>query len=318
MWILGSSFKELTGFYSLALAIILSFASWSNTPTQALLVLFVMVALESAHTYASIPRYFCLNKESAPTRASLMMMAIVFFISIFSWCFSGVGYFWRALIYLSALHHIIQVIGIYKVSCRLNQFDSKKLMPYVWLLSLLPFIGYHFRSIPNYQPFFADTEIFFIPSSTGLMVVWAILIMLIMSFIYQLKSKPFPVPVLTTIIAPSCLYTFCFLIVENFYLSFLPLFAYHACSYIQLSYQEVKQSFTLSRTKRVLAIALPCIVFGGFEIWFLETWVDILPSKQYSANIPFSLAIAALITPSLVHYYFDGFVWLRSRHLAKP
>lgn len=313
MWILGSARRELSSFYGLALAIIFSFYWWKDRPIQTFIALFVIVAIDASHVYATLWRSFFNNTEIKRSLNLHLGIIGASFIVVFFWSYLGIPFLWSAIVYLTVFHHIRQIYGIHRWSVAINPNSELNANKELYALAVIPFIGYHFRSDIDYQGVFLVDDLWLMPNSNLLYICYGLLIITVLSLIskcYQ-KRHNLKLSVLSTIIFPSAINIFCFLIASNFYLSFLPVLAFHGLSYYHLTtLAKIRLS---SKPKHYLItfiiIVFIAVVFGLAETLFTESQIEIISSELYQWNWLMSLGVALIITPSIYHYIIDGYLW---------
>lgn len=320
MWILGSAKRELSAFYSLPLLIILTYPWWDNRPLQTMLILFVTIGIDTSHVYATAFRTWFNRDEMR--RAKIFHLGVPFLILtiLFLWCALGIPGLWSFVLYLTVFHHIRQYYGIHRWSLSLNRPKGPSCEKELYALTILPFVGYHFRGDIDYQGFFSREDMFRYPSELGFNIVVILIVLTSLSFLFKIyksySDKSLALPVLTTVIFPSVISIFCFMISNNFFLSLLPILAIHGATYYHvtgLAQAKIYKGFWAAHPKISLAlICLFAIFMGGLESWLTDSEIDILPSLEYKGNYLLAFGVAFVTTPAIYHYIADAFVWKKS------
>ncbi len=319
MWILGNARRELFGFYGPALMIMASYPWWKNHPWQTALIFFAAIMVDSSHVYATAWRTWFDKSEMKRARRLHFLLLFGLLALGFLWCFFGLAGFWTFVLYLTVFHHIRQYYGVYRWSLSLNKERGPHAEKELYALTILPFIGYHFRPDVIYQGFFIRQDMWRFPEQTLVYVVWFLtaiaLISLALKVVQNFRQKTLSLPLLTTVLIPGCVHIFCFLISQNYFLTLLPIVAIHGMTYYHLSAlaQTRLRSGFWQRPKIALMIVMfSAIALGLLETWFTEEYIDLADSRNYADNFLLALGAAFITTPALYHYVADGFLWKRT------
>tara|TARA_R110002049_G_scaffold159312_1_gene324198 strand:- start:281 stop:1267 length:987 start_codon:yes stop_codon:yes gene_type:complete len=319
MWILGNARRELSSFYGLALTIIVFSGLWSNQPMPMAIILLVTVGIDTSHVYATAWRSWFVPSEVKRAKWLHIFTPLAIMIVIFLWCSLGIPGLWSAVLYLTVFHHIRQYYGIHRWSLAINPNKGPMATKELYAMSVLPFIGYHFRSDINYQGFFTPDDMFLFPNPEVLNLIYLLMAVAFISLIYKIsiavKDKTISIPILSTVIFPVFINIFCFLISKDFFITLLPVLAVHGMTYYHLSalaQGKLKKGFWSKPRVAVAIIVSTSILFGFLESFLTEEQIDIIPSIQYQGNYLLAFGVAFVTTPAIYHYIADAFLWKRT------
>lgn len=318
MWILENGRREISAFYGIALMLIITSFWWQGRPVQTLLALFVGVMIDNAHVYATAWRSWFDKNEMKRSKRFHFLTLLFVFLAIFTWCAAGIPWFWSFVLYFTVFHHVRQYYGVHRWSLALNHNKGPNAATELYAFTILPFIGYHFRSDISYQGFFSDNDMWLFPNETLLTVVYFLLAMFIVSFFYKIfrQRNSFSWPVFSTVIFPLIINIFCFLITKDFFVALLPILAIHGMTYFHLSslaQRKVRQGFW--HNSPMLGLMLIIFVSGLFgvgEAWLTDSQIDVIDSESYKGNFLMAFGVAIVTTPAIYHYIVDSVLWKKT------
>jgi len=132
-----------------------------------LFLIFAFIAtgfLDSGHVYVTLWRTYFLPRERQ--RSFVYWWAPVFFFSLFYlWTFQQWGYLAAFVVYATVFHNIRQLLGISKWYQRQNKSWTKISDIFLYLMCIVPFVGFHFRADTQLEHYYATDELFRYPSS---------------------------------------------------------------------------------------------------------------------------------------------------------
>lgn len=319
MWILGNARREILSFYGLALSIIAFSGASTYQPIPMFLIVLVTVGIDTSHVYATAWRSWFDPKEITRAKWLHLFVPALIMLTIFLWCSLGLPGLWSAILYLTVFHHIRQFYGVHRWSLAINPSKGPNSSVELYALTVLPFIGYHFRDDIDYQGFFTREDMFLSPNPFALNMVYALLLIALASLIFKviksIQNKSLSLPVLSTIIFPFIINFYCFLYTKHFFAALLPVLAVHGMTYYHLSalaQRKLKQGFWAKPLRGFFAVLAVSVVLGSLETFITSEQIDIIPSIQYQGNYLLAFGVAFVTTPSIYHYIADAFLWKRT------
>lgn len=315
-WIFQDFSKDFFALWSAAFIIIFALLSINHPQFLWILGLITYILIDTGHAYVtSLRTYFDKSESKDPF---YYWAPALLFLSMFAWAFSGTPYLWSFVLYATFYHNTRQHYGIFAWYCSLNKVRQSLNKHFIYALTILPFITFHFREM-NFQGIYAGNEIFFYPSLLLYKFgISANLVLFAMFGLYNLslfRKGQWSTPVVLSVFIPGLLNFYCLSLAPSMSLVLLPLLAIHGIAYFFLV------GLTLKRTSRTGAslVKLTVVVlftagfFGILERGSAESFVDYLPSLQYRGRWLMSALVSLIILPSLSHYVFDAYIW-RKKH----
>lgn len=316
MWILGNARREIMGFYGLSLLTIASYPAWKDQLFQTAIIFIAAILVDTSHVYATLWRTWFSKDEMKRAAKIHLLLPVIILLVCFSWCYFGLPYFWTAVLYLTVFHHIRQYYGVYRWSESLNLPKGSDFSNELYALTTLPFIGYHFRSDIVYQGFFVPDDMLRLPNQMLFYAVWVTIIISLASIVFKIfksyQTRTIRVPTLSTVLIPSFIHIFCFMISTNFFLSLLPVLAIHGMTYYHLTAlakQRTNAGIWQHYRLGLTLIILISIMFGISEHFFTDIYIDLNNSQDYRGHFLLALGAAFVTTPAIYHYIIDGILW---------
>lgn len=314
MWILGNAAKDLTAFYLLPV-IYVTFIAFGKIPEKAFVfILPIIVLLDSAHVYSTNLRTYFRADEFKRSKIHIYFPILIILIG-FLWNYLGVAYFWTAYLYLTYYHHVRQYYGVMKW----YDFKKKSSMAYqqYWLYTLIffPFIAFHFGeysanglNIKNELPNLFNDGLFVTLSyiNIGLIVGFCIY-----SFVNRAKLS---LASFLSILIPACIHFSGFVLTKDYRQIFYPLMIIHGITYFFLISLSIKR--TDKRVKNNFMIAFATVIIFSLACALVERnsihpLVSLKKSNANAGDFLNSFFTILMVTPTLLHYFIDAYIWRR-------
>lgn len=308
VWILGSLKKDFSFFYFpalLSVLIVLLAPSWSGS---SLLFAFIATALiDSGHVYTTFWRWG--DKALASFIYPIILLGV--FVTISTAYYFGLRQIlWSGVVYLTVFHHIRQVYGFSRWYERLNQRYSRVNSIKVYLLSIVPFIAFHFRDLN--LSYYSTADLVMLPNAQYfqwmLKCYLAVLSFVLLHEIY-LWRKQIKEPNRVCYFALICLtYGYSFLVGKSLVQVLFPLLVIHGVAYLAIMAQHMTNTRRMTMKKASALILMTAFIFGTTESYFEENMDQFIASGSEWVT---ALLIGAYLTPLLAHYVLDAFLWRR-------
>jgi hypothetical protein len=318
MWILNSPTLELSFIYIpglLGIIIGVMFPHLGNS--SFLYALLAMSLIDSGHVYTTFWRTYFHKRELISSKR-YVVFPVLSFLLFFGWNISSLPGLWKFVVYSTLFHHVRQVYGLSKWYQSLNKRSDKISDFFLYSLSILPIITYHFRPgaiSHNYTP----NDLFLFPN----IMIAQLLMMLFFGFLlgwifYERSLWKNGVKERNRVISiayPTIIYSYCFFIGETLTQVLFPLLFVHGISYLGIMGIALKKTQKIkfsSFSKAIFVIILTATTFGIGEAWIEQNILDL--SNPSFLN---SLFIGIYLTPLFCHYYFDSVIWKKDHRESK-
>lgn len=315
MWILGSARFDLLFLTTPALtglAIALAFPQLGET---SLVYGFVATAvLDSGHVYTTAWRTY-LHGPVFKETLLYWFTPLAFLLLFWTWSFTKLPGLWSFVIYSTLYHHIRQTYGLSKWYQTLNRRSDPLSDRFLYTLSLLPVLMYHFREgvIGGY---YSNADLFLHPHAAilnALSAIYGLILLAWMGYEIHLYGRGVREPNrLLSVALPALVYGYCFLLGQTFTQVLFPLLITHGSAYIAI------MATSLNRTQKerfktplvaLLVLLLTALVFGLTESWIEEST---LGDEYEGQSLLRSFLIALTLTPLYCHYVFDALIWKKT------
>lgn len=256
--------------------------------------------IDGGHVYTTLWR--------AHSRAHWALFVGVL-VLCWAWLSTAAPYFWSALLYFTAFHHVRQIYGFSRWYQALNQVRVPSSDNWLYLLLILPIVAFHFKPgavIPFFEP--GSAQLFPHPGLyrlvcglTGLSLLGWI------SFeVRRWQRGAREINRILSVGLPSLLQVACFLWAKNPAQVLWPLLAMHGVAYIALMSQTLSvRGIGRMGVLRAVAAVLLTVALGGIFHAFMD-------GKSPTASL-----LGALVgAPSVWHYLVDGWIWRRQNFAA--
>lgn len=315
MWILGS-FKRESAFIYLPgiLSVIIAILFPDLGETSLIYGLLATALIDSGHVYTTVWRTVFYGEER---RSHYLYWAfpLLFFVFFTVWYSSNLPYLWSFVVYSTLYHHVRQVYGFSKWYQALNKRSDKVSDYFLYTLSTLPMIIYHFRpgAVANY---YSDKDLFLYPHETirnTLLLIYASVFSAWIIFEMKLwRSGVKEINRILSVAFPAIVYAYCFLIGKTFSQVLFPLLFIHGVSYCavmsQTLYRTQSKRFSTPMIAMIVVIAT-AFIFGLSESWFEENFVGL---NDGNASWMTAAIVGMSLTPLYCHYAFDAIIWKRN------
>lgn len=285
--------------------------------TSFLYALLAMSLIDSGHVYTTNWRTYFHKKELLTSKRYVVFPILSFFF-FFIWNFSEIKGLWKFVVYATLFHHVRQVYGLSKWYQSLNKRSDKISDLFLYSLSILPIVTYHFRPGAIAQ-YYTVHDLFLFPNMAivqGLMILF--FLVLLAWIIYERRLWESGVKEINRVISvayPTIIYSYCFFVGETVTQVLFPLLFIHGISYMGIMGIALKRSQKLkfsSFSKGIFVIIFTATIFGIFETWIEQNLIDL--SNQNFLN---SVLIGIYLTPLFCHYYFDSVIWKKDHRESK-
>lgn len=318
MWILGNVRKEILFLYLPALISVALAIVYPDLGIVSLIYgILATGIIDSGHVYTTVWRTYFHGEERRSHSAYLYFPAI-FFLFFAAWFYSGVPHLWAFVVYATLYHHVRQVYGFSKWYQKLNRRSDKISDAFLYTLSVLPMVIYHFRA-DAISGYYTQNDLFLYPSSpirTALLIAY--LLVLISWLVYEGRLYKKGIREFNRVISvgfPASIYAFCFLYGKTITQILFPLLFLHGVAYFAVMGQS------LSRTQKRFAapvfalgiVLLTATVMGLGESWMEENVIEF----EHGEHRLLRSVIAGLwLTPLFCHYAFDAIIWRKDHREA--
>ncbi len=318
MWIFNSPTLELGFIYIpglLGITLGVLFPELGNT--SFLYALLATSLIDSGHVYTTLWRTYFHKRELISSKR-YVIFPILSFLLFFVWNISSLPGLWKFVVYSTLFHHVRQVYGLSKWYQSLNKRSDKKSDFFLYALSILPIITYHFRpgAIAQYNTTY---DLFLFPNIIIARVLMMLFFGILLGWIYYesslWKNGVREINRVTSVAYPTFIFSYCFFIGETLTQVLFPLLFIHGISYMGIMGIALKRSQKLkfsSFSKGIFVVIFTATIFGIFETWIEQNLIDL--SNQSFLN---SLLIGVYLTPLFCHYYFDSVIWKKGHRESK-
>lgn len=319
MWILGSFQKDLLCLYIPALVSVSLAVIYPELGETSLIYgLVAMAVVDSGHVYTTIWRTY-LHEKKIPRTILYNFTPFLFFIFFGLWYQFRIPGLWAFVTYATFFHHIRQSYGISKWYQVLNSRSDKTSDYFLYVLSVLPFLAYHFRS-GNPEGYYSVSYVIVKPNETifrNLSLAWCVFLFSYSLFeIKRWHEGKRELNRVCSVTIPTLCYGYCFFFGKNLSQILFPLLMLHGCSYMAIlihSLNRTQKERFKTPLVALLIVALTAMVFGLTESWIEdELLFSDLPYPRWLR----SLLVGLTLSPLYCHYLFDAFIWKRSHFEA--
>lgn len=296
-WILGSAAHDVIAFYFLP-ALLVGLGLWSPgllmLPAAAIVV---FQWFDIGHTTSTIFRVF---PQWGKSRLFSAGLPSVIFAAIAAGFMALPNETALTIAYFTAFHHVRQFYGINRWYQHLNQNESRWSGWWLYSLTVLPIVLFHFRwdidltLVSRFDiPRFYNPEVQLALEFTyyGCWIGWGIFELLQM-------RKRVEINRILSIFIPALLSYWCFTQAMNMQTVLFPMLTVHSVSYFFLVDRKASQD-----KSRFLWIAMTALFFGLFFGTLEALGGEFAPGWLSAALLGIAL------TPNVWHYIVDGFIW---------
>ncbi len=315
MWIFGNLKRELLFLYLPGLlGVAIACLDGQIGETSLLYGLLVTAFMDSGHVYTTFWRTH-LNPEERNSSRAYWIAPVVIFGGFASWYAFNLPYLWSFVVYASFHHHLRQAYGFSKWYQYLNNSYRKTSDIFLYLLSCMTLLAYHFRSgvMANY---YGENALLMFPDENILRIVTGAFFGALAAWIlWEIRLWQNGVREynrIMSVASPVLVYSYCFFIGETFTEVIFPFTILHAVSYFGIMGQSLErtQKSRFSSFQIALGIVLgTALIFGLMESAVEE---HVLGSTSFE-----SIVVGLYLTPLFLHYYFDSVIWRKNHREAK-
>jgi len=312
MWILTSPRSEFLFLYLPGLLGLLFAILIPDLGESSLLYALIATALvDSGHVYTTAWRTLLSPAEFRSSK-SYLILPLFFFFAFSAWYGLGAYGLWKFIVYATIFHHVRQLYGINKWYQSLNGRVDRNSDYFLYFLSVIPFLAYHFRpGVPaNY---YSQEDLFLFPFREvylGFCVLFITGVIFWLVYEYKLFVKGIREPNrFVGVFFPAILYGQCFLLAQTLSQVLFPLLLSHGIAYmaiLALSLERTQRDRFRSFWIALFVIVLTAAFFGGLESFWEEG------QSEFTSGLPLFLRaslIGATLTPLFCHYAFDARIW---------
>lgn len=280
----------------------------TETTLLAFVTLLTFVAFDAGHSMYTFVRMTTIKGEWKSSRRFILMPLIIFLI-IFIWAETRLPYLFSMIVYYSAYHYAKQHWGILRWYERINSDFYHPRKYFLYSTFILPFVAFHFRD-PSVPGIYGPHDFIFYPSDTLFSLFFILSIASLTGWIvFEFRHRKTHVDnAIWIIVMQLALHMAAILFGLTTWQVFGPVLTMHAVSYFVLSHKvyekNVESRFQLKWILGVV-VAIVCLAYPmrALEAYRAEQpigpWLD-------------GLILAIAVTPGLVHYHFDAFLWKHS------
>jgi hypothetical protein len=311
MWISGNRNIDILIFHLSGLLGLALYMLFKQNNLALIFYGFLIIQLfDAGHNYVTVWRTF-IKRVNNLERFNYFLLFLFCFLIILFWLTLRIPEFWTFFLYFTFFHHIRQYYGICRWYQKLNNRYCKISNLFLYSLTIIPFILFHFRNLPKITNY-SKISLFQFPSQNiffgGLAIYFLIFLAWIFHEINILKNNKWEINRFLSILMPVVLHFICFLICKDILQILLPLFLVHGLSYLFIT------GITLEKLENKKHAFLPIIFITALIFGFADYLYRILILHEnynyLTLGKPFDFIILALITtPALFHYFTDGLLW---------
>lgn len=315
MWIFGNLKRELLFLYLPGLVgILIACLDGKIGETSLLYGLLVTAILDSGHIYTTFWRTH-LHSDERKTSHAYWIVPIITFTGFATWFAMGWPGLWSFVVYASFYHHLRQAYGFSKWYQYLNKSYRKTSDVFLYVLSCLTLLAYHFRSgvMSNY---YSSDDLLMYPDENIFRIVTGIFLTAFASWIvYELvlwKQGFREYNRIMSVASPVLVYGYCFFIGRTVTEVIFPFTILHAVSYFGIMGQSLERTQKKRFPNFFYAfgiVLLTALIFGLMESAYEEHVVGMTGLQ--------SVVIGLYLTPLFLHYYFDSRIWRKNHREAK-
>lgn len=287
--------------------------------TSLVYALLATALIDSGHVYTTAWRTV-LNAEERISMALYWILPLMIFCFFSYWHYSGIPYLWSFVVYSTLFHHIRQVYGFSKWYQHLNRRKDRKSDYWLYILSILPIIIYHFRQ-GAIGAYYSDYDLLLFPHQglfTILRLVYAFLILGWLVYeIFLWRKGLHEGNRFLSVLFSVLVYGYCFLIGQTITQVLFPLLFIHGIAYFGVMGQTLHRTQTQRFATPSMALGVVLItafIFGLTESWVEEDLVELI--SDYPSWVR-ALLVGGLLTPLFCHYVFDAMIWKSTHREAK-
>lgn len=315
MWIFGNLKRELLFLYLPGLVgVLIACLDGKIGETSLLYGLLVTAVLDSGHVYTTFWRTH-LHTDERKSSHAYWIAPLVIFSGFATWYALNLPYLWSFVVYASFYHHQRQAYGFSKWYQYLNKSYRKTSDVFLYVLSWLTLLAYHFRS-GVMSDYYGDNALIMYPDENIFRIVTGIFLAVFASWIvYELilwKKGFREYNRIMSVASPVLVYSYCFFIGKTFTEVIFPFTILHAVSYFGIMGQSLErtQKARFSSFQIALGIVLgTALVFGIMEAAVEEYVIG-------TTNFE-SIVVGLYLTPLFLHYYFDSVIWRKNHREAR-
>jgi len=317
-WIFGNARRDFLFLIAPGLlGILLSHWTLSHLNADFWLPIFGLIILgmiDSGHVYMTIWRTW-LHPEERRSNTLYWVAPLAIFIVLIAWLQLGLPFLWTFTVYATIFHHIRQYYGIQRWYQRLNQQDLTASGYFLYLLTFLPVIAFHFRE-GMHAHYYTDHDIVFYPNpflrnlfialDVVCFIAWAIFELRRWRQGFREWNR------IGSIFFPAAMYALVFLKGETAAEILFPLVLTHGIGYLgmmSLSLQRSRRQIFTNFMKAMFVLIVTAIAFGVFEFYAELEWIDIDQNYIHGISLLETILIGFYLTPLFCHYLFDAVIW---------
>lgn len=279
------------------------------------ILLSIVVIVDSGHIYSTFWRTILVKKEFNRSKILYIISPILFYLIFFIlFLFFEVSFFWSLLFYASIFHQIRQNIGISKWYSKINNVKLDKIIiKFLYLLTLLPVLIFHFRPYNQIKDifFYSPSDIFKMENLLVydiLIQIYFVLVFIYLSYeIYNLiRNKDFSRFTFNFLLIT--LNYFCFIKGGSLHEVLLPPLFLHGLSYLTINYISYKRinpkRLFIQNVKNKIFVVLIPLLIGSFLFYIDQN----IPNPDNLIN---NIVFSIYILPIICHHFWDAFIWKR-------
>ncbi len=312
--ILGSLAEDLSFFYGLSTVLLASVLFVDSVWENPAVALVVFLLVDSGHVYTTVFRTYFRRSELQRSRRYVVLPAALFLL-FFTWVYLGRPYLWRFVIYFTLYHHIRQYAGVFLWYARLEDFKVRGEVRHLYALVVIPLLLFHFREV-DYQGLYHASEF----EPWGSLAYYDVFFCAfavygasqVLRMFWLFTTEKVGAGLALSFVYPVALHFICFLLLEHSYEIFLPLMAIHGLTYLALiarSMARLSAPGARSLYRIWLLILAVVVGFNLLENLVTENFDVFLDSEALRGNWLKALLVSAMVTPNVLHYVLDSYLW---------
>lgn len=319
-WIFGSPTKDFTFLYLFSpLCLLITFISPNLGDESLLFAILATAWIDSGHVYTTIWRTYW-NKEERNSHPKYIWTPLLVFIFFFVLFILKIKWVWPLVAYATLFHHIRQNYGVLRWYENINQRQDKKSHFFLYALSILPMIIFHFRLDAPQRGYFSSQDVFLYPDfklNQISLILWVhAVVFWLMNEFKLYRSGKRELNRFLSVAMPAVMYGTCFMLGKTLTQILFPLLFLHGISYLalishSLTRTQAEKFKTYART--FLIVGVSAVIFGSLEAWSEENLLVFRIEKLTPIT---SAALALYLTPLFSHYIFDSWLWKKTHREA--
>lgn len=293
--------------------------------------LILVVGIDVAHVYSSLYRTYFAQRIPPQLKKILLWVPILCFGGAWMLATKSTSFFWSVLVYVAVFHFSRQQIGFLRLFTEPQNRNSKLYLfneISIYVATLGSIFIWHLQGSKSFHWFvkgdffYLDQFSFLEPYLKSLVFGWSLLSALVN--IYGLVQKKISLQAALLVFSTFISWFIPIAILNSDFIFTFANVISHGVPYLALVYSREKKEKSIFSS---LEIFLPILLFLAFieeAFWDSLVWREhnlffesfyFLPQLQGESVLK-AFFLAILISPQLIHYILDGFIWKKKYSAA--